>query len=229
MRLISRNLPSTLQELFVFEDFNNLLHPERSAKRANPSLGKAFAKSTRSLESFSAAFLIDPEDFFADFWPTKPPHPNVIPWKNLRKLALTSRLLHSEIGRGKINKLLIAAGRAAAFMPKLEIMEIWNGGDGHACFFRYNLPVAGKPQITWSSNWGIGVQLGYDVIYCWADFPKHGHPSGNLTTAVHRLPLRRKRVKTYATAIRHLKLRRNVLDPISDYQVFWEQYNLSKC
>ncbi len=136
MRLILWNLPNTLRELYVFEDFNNLLHSERSTERANPSLGKAFAKATRSLEVFSAAFLIDAENFFADFWPTKPQNSNVMPWKNLRELiALTSRLLHPEIGRGKINRLLMAAGRAAAFMPKLEVMEIWNGGEGHVCFF----------------------------------------------------------------------------------------------
>jgi hypothetical protein len=77
----------------------------------------------------SAAFLVDAEDFFANLWPTNEQNSNVIPWENLRKLALTSRLLHPEIGRGKINKLLMAAGRAAAFMPKLEVMEIWNGGE----------------------------------------------------------------------------------------------------
>jgi len=104
-------------------------------------------------------------------------------------------LLHPEIGRGKINKLLMAAGRAAALMPELEVMEIWNGGEGHACFFRYSIH-AGKPQIIWSSNWGIDVQLDYDVVHCWADLPKHRNLSGRLTTTVNRLPLRRKKVKT---------------------------------
>jgi hypothetical protein len=122
----------------------------------------------------------------------------------------------------------MAAGRAAIFMPKLEVMEIWNGGEGHACIFRYSND-AGEPQITWASNWGINVQLGYNVVHCWANLPKHGqHPHSNLTTAVSQLPRRRKQVKTYATAVCYLKLRSSVLDLISDYQLSWEEYNLSK-
>jgi len=93
-------------------------------------------------------------------------------------------LLHPEIGRGQIDKLLMAAGRAAAFMPKLEVMEIWNGGEGHTCLLRYSND-AGKPQITWESNWGVNVQLGYNVVHYSADLPKHvQHPYNNLTTAV---------------------------------------------
>ena len=118
----------------------------------------------------------------------------------------------------------MAAGRAAAFMPKLGVMEIWNSGEGHACLFRYSYD-AGNPQITWESNWGVNVQLGYNVVHCWANLPKHvQHPYKNLTTAVNRLPRRRKQVKTYATTISYLKLRSSVLHLISDYQIFWEEY-----
>ncbi|TVY37052.1 hypothetical protein LSUB1_G005851 [Lachnellula subtilissima] len=226
--LISLNLPSTLRELYIFEDFNKLLHSERSTKRANRSLGRALSKSSRFLENLSAAFLVNAEDFFANLWPTNEQNSNIIPWENLRKLALTSRLLHPEIGRGKINKLLIAAGRAAAFMPKLEVMEIWNGGEEHACLFRYSND-AGKPKITWACNWGSHVQLVNNVVHCWANLPRHRqHPHGNLTTVVNRLRRGRKQVKTYVATVRYLKLRSSVLDLISDYQLFWEEYNHSK-
>lgn len=124
--------------------------------------------------------------------------------------------------------MLMAAGRAATFMPKLEVMEIWNGGEGHSCLLRYSND-AGEPQITWASNWGINVQLDYGVVHCWSNLPKHNqHPHSNLTTAVNRLPRRRKQVKTYATTIYYLKLRSSVLDLISDYQLFWEEWNHSK-
>jgi hypothetical protein len=83
----------------------------------------------------SAAFLVDAEDFFANLWPPNEDNLNVIPWENLRKLALTSRR--------KINNMLMAAGRAAVLMPKLEVMEIWNGGEGHICFFRYSNDTGG--------------------------------------------------------------------------------------
>jgi len=87
-------------------------------------LGKALSKSTRFLEKLSVAFLVDAKNFFADFWPTKHQNSNVIPWHNLQSVALTSRLLHPKIRREMITKLLIAAGQAASFMPKLEVMEI---------------------------------------------------------------------------------------------------------
>jgi len=122
----------------------------------------------------------------------------------------------------------MAAGRAAAFMPKLVVMEIWNGGEGHACLFRYSID-AGEPKITWACNWGSNVQLHNNVVHCWANLPRHGqHPRGNLTTVVNRLQRGRKQVTTYATTIRYLKLRSSVLDLISDYQLFWEEYHHPK-
>jgi hypothetical protein len=148
-----KELPTTLRKFYIFEDFNKLLHPERSSKRALPSLGTALSNSSRSLEILSAAFLVDAEGFFSDFWPTKQLNYDVIPWENLQKLALTSHLLYPHVKRWKISNLMMAAGRAAAFMPQLEIMEIWNGGEGHASVFRYE-KAAGQPQITWASNWG---------------------------------------------------------------------------
>lgn len=214
--LLSHGLPPALQNLFVFEDSNKILSQEQSSKRVSRSLGKAFSKATRSLENFSATFIIDAADFFADFSANMPPEVDVAPWKNLRNLVLTSRLLHPEIGRRKITNLLIAAGRAAAHMPKLESMEIWNGGEGQACIFRYDKD-ADRPRITWLSNWGVHVQLHWGVIYAW------DNGANTLTTAVLLLPLKRKQVKTCAPAILHLKLRRYVLDAISDYQIFWEE------
>ena len=175
----------------------------------------------------SAAFLVDAKDFFITFWPTKLQTSNVVPWKNLQTLALTSRLLHPEISRNKIKKLLIAAGRTAAFMPRLKVMEIWNGGKGHACVFRYsNDP--GTPQIIWASNWGIDVQLDDDVVSCWSALPNGQHLESTLITIVNRLPRRQKQIKTYAATIRYLRLRSHVLHLISDYQLHWEEYKLLK-
>ena len=169
---------------------------------------------------------MDAKDFFADYWPGFEYNLNVVPWENLRKLALTSRLLHPRVELGQVDMLLMAAGRAAAFMPKLEVMEIWNGGEGHACVFRYSKN-AGKPEIRWASNWGSLVPMDPNVVCCWSNLPRRGrHPyDRNLSTAVKRIPARRKQVKTYATTIRYLKLRSRVLDLISGYQLFWDEQN----
>ncbi|KAI5864672.1 hypothetical protein GGS23DRAFT_561312 [Durotheca rogersii] len=224
MRLISQDLPSTLRNLCIFEDFNKLLHPKGSATHSNRSLGIALSKSSRFLENLSAAFLIDAQDFFAAFWPTKQQDSATIPWSNLRTLALTSHLLYPRVARVMINKLLIAAGRAAAFMPNLEVMEIWNGGEGHACVFQYSYN-SGKPRITWSSSWGANMELDDDVLCCWSALPKHKQPwSDGLVATVAQLPKGRKQIKTHATIIPYLETRKGVLSTFSDYQLFWEQY-----
>lgn len=57
--------------LVYIRGLNKLFHPERAAKRgpANRALGKALSKASRSLRNLSATFLVDAQDFFADFWP----------------------------------------------------------------------------------------------------------------------------------------------------------------
>jgi hypothetical protein len=99
----------------------------KSGSRQSPLNGKPFP------QELSATSLVDAQDFFADFWPPNywSPHAsqnsnaNVVPWENLRRLTLTSHLLHPTKKSVMIRKLLTAAGRAAAFMPKLEVLEIW--------------------------------------------------------------------------------------------------------
>jgi len=161
--MITKGLPPTLQNLYVFEEFNQILNPDRSTKRPSRALGRAFSAATRSLERFSAAFLIDAKHFFENFSPNKPQDPTEVPWKNLRNIALTSYVLHPKTGRRTIAKLLLAAARAAALMPKLKIMEIWNGGEGHACIFRYSID-HGRPRISWWGTWGWKPPIRNDVI-----------------------------------------------------------------
>lgn len=158
---------------------------------------------------------MDAMDFFVDFWPNHEiQSSNVTPWENLRKLALTSRWLRPKMKFGKINNLLMAAGRAVAFMPKLELMEIWNGGEGHLSIFRYSND-AGKPQITCLSNYKS--ELDRTVVQCWADLP--GHRVHGLTVT-DRIPRPRKKVKTYVSTIIYLKQRWTLLDQNSCYQLF---------
>lgn len=225
LKMITNSLPPTLRKLYVFEDFNEILNPERSTERPSRALGRAFSAATRSLEHFSAAFLIDAKHFFEDFLPNKPQDPNEVPWKNLRYVVLTSYLLHPKRGRGTIAKLLLAAAGAAALMPKLKIMEIWNGGEGHACIFRYSID-RGRPKISWWGTWGWKRPIRNDVIHSWAALPNHRHLSRRLIATVNRLPYKRNQVKSHAPVIRHIRLRRFVLDQMSRYQEIWEDYGL---
>ncbi|KFZ07638.1 hypothetical protein V501_06264 [Pseudogymnoascus sp. VKM F-4519 (FW-2642)] len=227
-RLLLHGIPSTLRELYIFENFNKVLHPEHFkqltnleeyTKRANPSLGKALSMSSRLLTMLSAAFIVDAVDFFASFKPTNKPNSNVIPWENLQYLALTSQLLHPRKADRHINGMLIAAGRAAAFMPKPRGMEIWNGGGGHACVFRYR-NYDGKTYISWECTWGPKFKLDPDVIDCWANVPRQGqYRHGNFTVTVNTKLLRHRDTKTYGSIVPLLKQRSWMQHFISDFQM----------
>jgi hypothetical protein len=209
--------------MYIFEDFNNVLHPDRASKPADPVLGITLSTSSRLLKNLSAAFLVDARDFFAGFWPTRTQYPNEIPWENLQTLALTSRLLNSNTRFSKIRKLLVAAGRAAALMPKLKVMEIWNGGDGYICYFQY-INDSGRSRITWESTWCATGLLDYNVTRCWENVARLGqHPHGRLTTKVSQISRRPCLVKTHASTIRCLELRKSVVHLVSDYQQYWEE------
>ncbi|KAK1772229.1 hypothetical protein QBC33DRAFT_520600 [Phialemonium atrogriseum] len=114
--------------------------------------------SSRRLESVSASFLLDAQDFFHGLWPT--PGKKFLnrlnkgkDWGHLKTLALTSRLLHPGVPNVEIEKLLRAAGATAALMPKLEVMELWNAGQGHACYFRFERDET--PTITLQGTWDL--------------------------------------------------------------------------
>jgi hypothetical protein len=192
-------------------------------KRKSTSLARALFESSRSLENLSVSFLIDAKDFFGIFWPSRPDAPDVVPWNNLRTLALTSSLLNPGPDSTKINKLLIAASRAAAYMPRLKVMEIWNGNDGYACVFRYRNHRR-LPQITWECSWKTPPQMDDEVISCWSAAMTKLHPNSRLIATSDRFP--KKLIKTYAATLRYLQLRTYVLHIISDYQLHWEEYAL---
>ena len=229
--LFKKPLPNTLREMRLFEDFNKTLHPERSTKATDRYLGRSKAGDlghaatclTKPLETFSASFFIDARSFFAHFHPgpeTAPPTPQAHePWENLRKLALTSCLLTGRAYR-MIPNLLIAAGRAAALMPRLETMEIWNGGETHITIFRYT-NLDGQRSLAWISNW-----LSPHLIPNMPHMANIWEQTLNLapnTIKVEVSQIRQYRsVKTHVSAINLLKLRDMVLHPVSRYQLLWE-------
>jgi hypothetical protein len=150
--LIERSLPTTLRQLTIFEDCDKefyptirWLTPEYTSRVNSPALGLALARASRHLEHLSASFIIDAKDFLASFWPqiSAPTSASDLLdgyiWDKLTSLALTSQLLAPENPFKRINDLLQAAGIAARRMPRLRVMEIWNGKDNnHGCLFRYH-------------------------------------------------------------------------------------------
>jgi hypothetical protein len=65
----------------------------------------------------------------------------------MTSLALTSQLLTPDESPIKIDNLVQTAAAVAMKMPNLESMEIWNGREGLAMLFRYQLTGKWQPAV----------------------------------------------------------------------------------
>lgn len=168
----------------------------------------------------------DAIDFLADFrsTPTLP----VMQWSNLKTLCLPSHRLRPNIWPRRCGELLIAAGRATTFMPKLECLEIWNSSEEYACYFRYTNEHGNRLTILFATNWPQipcrrRKSARDELIQFWVNLPRHHqHLHGNLLPRFINLLWTPK--KSHATIIRYLFLNRHILDDLYS-QVLWEEEN----
>lgn len=205
------------KRLTLFEDFNEDLYatfPEEGqlTRIVDESIGRTLVKASLCLENLSVSFLSDAKDFFQAY------EPSWI-WKDLVSLALTSQLLNSAEDPADINNMLHAAGVVALNMPRLRIMEIWNGGRGHACVFRYRI-TDGSPTVTWDSVWDL--RLESRVIKAWEAVALE-YSGQTLRVDVHQIPRERDTIQPHTIAIDLLKLKQQILRPVSLYQIRKEE------
>lgn len=128
----------------------------------NPALSRILSEVSSNYESLSASFVVDADGFFAlnESQPLKT-------WPNLRHLFLTSQLLAPDQDKTRVTDMLRAAARAAAYMPKLETLQIWNGRKNLAALFKYE-PATEQGQtstITWRGTWEFPLHA--SVIQAW--------------------------------------------------------------
>ncbi|TVY33901.1 hypothetical protein LSUB1_G007075 [Lachnellula subtilissima] len=243
LHLCLDDLPSTLRNFYIFEESNNILHlPDHATRRIwRWILGKNLSYSSRLLENISVAFLIDVKDFLSQFWPRQnwdfqeSEASHVVPWENLRSLTLTSESLRTSQKSIVIKNLLTAACRAVAFMPKLEVLEIWNatlkdgdptktGRPGTASVFRYEYKNK-NPTITFSTNsvWLhkiVSEVLQGHVGSCWENLLRH--KSGIQLTYTFEKIRGMDWCRTYPSVMEHLKLQGRVLHELSRCQMACE-------
>jgi len=140
-------------------------------------------------------------------------------WPNLTWLALTSRLLVPQERPTELDDMLRAAAAAAMKMPNLETMEIWNGEKGLAMLFRYQRAERGQPAvITWRGTWELTLRP--LVIQAWDSVALRHRGQGHVI--VKELLDAGACVKSHGDAIRHLKLSRPVIRPVSLRQIQME-------
>ncbi|KAF4512571.1 hypothetical protein G6O67_001691 [Ophiocordyceps sinensis] len=148
-----------------------------------------------------------------------PPCPVYKPhWANLESLAFTSQVLHPTVEGKSINDLLEAAAGAAMEMPKLRTMELWNGGSGFGCIFRYSRAEADAcSTVSLRNTWGH--ELEPRVRRAWEDVANRHQGHG---VVVEERALPREDAKFFGSVVELLELRRLVLHPVSLSQVKWE-------
>lgn len=205
--MIKEHLPR-LKRVTVFEDFNKdfdtLLQGALTLDTARvpcPTVSTALAHRSLNLEQLSASFMADARDFFQacrSQWT----------WECLQSLALTSRSLTHTADCKVISKLLQDAGAAATHMPKLRIMALWNGAKGEACGFIYRKK-SDSAVITLQSTWDI--KLEPRVVHAWKSVASR--------LRIRKQPLSGSAIRSHGDAIQQLGLPREVIDPVSLWQI----------
>lgn len=207
-----------LTRIVLFRDFDENLvsglqaeYPSEveTVPRSSRRVGRALLEASIRVEHFSASFIVDALHFFR-----AGKRPCV--WKNLKSLALTSRLLSPNESHAEINDILQIAALAAMRMPKLKIMELWNGGKEVACVFRYQASQEYEPmKLTWRGNWTLFLEP--CTIEAWEGVALRRNCRG--VVVVKELLDTDVMIKSHGDAIHHLRLENQVVHPVSLWQI----------
>ncbi|CAI6339979.1 unnamed protein product [Periconia digitata] len=185
----------------------------RKPRTVSAQLARALAEASLGLEHLSISFMTDARIFWTSLredWV----------WEQLQTLALTSQDLQPDVDSSKIKDVLCSAARAAKKMPKLQTMEIWNGGKGYAALFRYSIE-RGRRQagISWKANWHF--ELEGLVVKEWQDVAD-ANDVGYLKTESELLMLTPSQIRSHGEAILILELKIEVACPVSIQQMHRE-------
>ncbi|RFU32270.1 hypothetical protein B7463_g4081, partial [Scytalidium lignicola] len=200
----------SLRKVAIFEDYIESDDEETELEtepERNTLLGEDLARSSRNFEDLHASINVDAKDFFYAFWPgANPKYKNEVKWKNLKYLSLTSLFLNP----ADYNQLIQTAALAAQRMPQLEVMELWNGGEGYACIFRYERRI-NQPRIQLLSTW-LG-QLGTQEKESWRIVASEHSDYHELQT--EQIHLETDLMEGYISVLSYLVLKGRLLNAIS--------------
>lgn len=208
-------LPSSLESLHLFEDFNATIHGSRTSSRPRPSriqILKGLATAGPGVKHLTVSFLSDAMDCL------EIPDNSLFP--NLESIALTSQTCFRPTSFTNFNVLLHKAALAARKMPKLQIMEIWNCENGYAAIFRYEATGAAESsacRLTWRCSWYPASPIQDRVVKAWETVASTVTSRELLLDITDPLPPRS--YPRYGCILGQLKLRSFILDPISQMQV----------
>ncbi|KAK9770604.1 putative F-box domain-containing protein [Seiridium cardinale] len=196
--LLRRCMPTMLKELTLYEDYDGFYELfETNINRSSlPQFATTILDASTQLESLAVSFVIDARDFFHPLSPTKDlALPN---FPRLQFVILTSHELSLDKSPKAINNLLYAAGNTALKMPKLQVMELWNGRRGEAAIFR---------------SWDFVFDP--EVVNRWREVAFR-HRCAELVTKSDRIPAP---PICPGSILKYLYLRHRILSPLSLYQI----------
>ncbi|KAI8689633.1 hypothetical protein NCS56_00227000 [Fusarium sp. Ph1] len=151
--LIGLHMPSSLKRFSFYDECGTMYHRQGRMRipRSNKRLLRSLAENkwSNQLEHLSISFAFDAQDFFSSHFSHN--------WASLVTLALTSNLVlkHSS---AVVNELLVNVAEVAKYMPRLEILEIWNceARDSEAGIFRYEKLDRAR-NIIWQGTWDLDI------------------------------------------------------------------------
>ncbi|KAI0907143.1 hypothetical protein F4823DRAFT_630598 [Ustulina deusta] len=211
--LFRLSMPIMLKAITWYEDDDGIYELlETNDHPTLPKLAAALLKASTQLESLAISFIADAQYFFMSLSSTKSPALHTFP--RLRFIALTSNQLSLKTGTSLVNNLLSTAGTAALRMPMLQIMELWNGRQGEAAIFRYERePSIAIGTLVWISSWNFFPDV--EVVAQWKEVA--------LNHGCRRFLVESDRVSAPpvcpGSILKHLRLQRQILHPISLYQI----------
>ncbi|OHF02108.1 hypothetical protein CORC01_02687 [Colletotrichum orchidophilum] len=207
-------LPLSVKKLTIFHEEIRVPFFARSAPRrmVMEELIGSLVQGALHLEHLALCFIIEADEFLS----------NTLEFRNLTSLTLTSALFIDRSADTdeaverlmKTKKLLLLAAMAASRMPKLQLIEIWNGGDGQASVFCYK--VGGeRAEVIWKSTQDELI-VDADVLEAWrATARVHGR--NELQCSVTRLGIGG--FKYYGSVLPYLESKEQVLHKVSAVQM----------
>lgn len=208
-----------------------MAEPVRTPSRAVATELALAGSKLQRLEQLSVAFLVDATHFLPAVL-SSPASEGTGGWSRLASLTLTSRLLDPTSSTDEVNELLETAAAVAARLPALRLIELWNGGKGLACVFRYQGPSrpassscplnhqhqVSSAHITWRATWRIDLEV--RVVRAWERVARKHQPCGALHVVRQVLGAStRADIQSHGDAIGHLNFSHDVLQPVSLSQI----------
>ncbi|RSL71979.1 hypothetical protein CEP54_001156 [Fusarium duplospermum] len=205
------DLPLSAKTLSLYGDTADIFHEWSSTEVDTIRLAKYLRNYGKQLENMSISFLIDAKEFFQPFWTAQSGW--TTSWENLKTLSLTCRAFKS-FSTHRISGVLCAAANAAMKMPKLQLLELWDGVEDRASVFRYRVVDTTVVEVTWLSTHIL--EINQKVIDAWTSVAlAQGRPDIRVST--HKLDP--DKIRSAGSVLQYLHLRDQILHPVSRYRI----------